>query len=871
VIVRNRKLAGACGLLFAVLIVAVAGLALAQEPMPPEAPPMTPPSPEEVAGQITLPKIQDVPYPSTEELLRGAARDWTIMLNDEVIISESIVPRPATLEQLETAYKAKEKERRGKTGEDLETFKRELDDLRYVNLILPGPPPLEVRVLRNKVARIIHHEDHILLRVDALLAEKNIELANELLVQLQRQWPDWPGLAERMQAFLFADASARLAADDAEACLMLAAELKQLNAEYPGLSDLAGQAAERLVRTAQESGDHVRARHYLMRLDDLFPGHPVFVQLSQGYATQALAMMNEAVALGKAGKFAESATLASEAVKAWPRLPALKAPHKAATERFQRLNVGVVLLPGGKKATPFPSLADSRADRLVRHHLFEIDDYRGGVPHYRTAYLDEWEPFDLGRRMKFSLSQTRQPWEAQPRVDATQIVAGLSDAIDSASPAYDERLASYLKSVTLSSPSEFEVTFARVPVRIESAMRAAPLVVSAAPPALAEEGTLKRVSFEGAGSESTELHGGFPLVSRDDRQAVFRRAIPEPNGLERYHVAEVIEKRYDNHEKALRGLEEGEVAMLPDLPDWIIRRVRGNKAFETQFFIQKYAMPTTHVLQFNPKSRPLGFRELRRALFQSIDRERLLYEIVLRDQALADQSRELVRLTKERPAGDAEVEKLRTELRDKKVAASGRLTNSPFPQFSYAVSPRLPAQPFDLSSSVAMTIAVAQQMGGNIPALRMAVPPEEIPQAIARKLVAVWARIGVNVEIVGEEEAESWDIAYRTLQLEEPITDLWTFLTVQPQARVEDLAPFPDWMKQELIALDRASDWNRAVELCQTLHRHLWSDMRFIPLWELDSYMVYRKQVRGVPQEPLHCYEQIDRWNVEAWYAADAN
>jgi len=853
---------------FVLLHVAAGSLSLAQEPMPPAAPPATPPSPEEAAGLVALPKIQDVPYPSTEELLRGQARDWTILLTEEVIVSESIAPRPATLEQLEAAFKAKEKERRGKTGEELETFKRELDDLRYVNLILPGPPPLDVRVLRNKITRIIHHEDHMLLRVDTLLQEKNIELANELLTQLQRQWPDWPGLAERLQAFLFADASERLATGDAEACLMLAAELKSRKADYPGLAELAGRATEQLVRSAQEAGDHIRARYYLMRLDDLFTGHPVFLQLSQGYATQAQALMNDAVAQGKAGKFAEAATLATEAVKAWPRLAALKAPHKAATERYQRLVVGVVRLPGAPKATPFPSEADVRADRLVRHRLFEIDDYRGGVSHYRTAYLDEWEPFDLGRRMKFSLSQTRQPWEAQPAANATQIVAGLTDALDPTSPAHDERLSSYLKSVTLSSPSEFEVTFARVPVRIESVMRATPL---SAAPLMAGDGALKPVAFEKEADASTSLPGGFPLVSADEKQVMFRRAIPEPNGLDRYHLTEIIEKRYENHERALRGLEEGEVSMLPDLPDWIIRRLSGNKEFEKQYFVQKYAMPTTHVIQLNPRSRSLGFRELRRALFQAIDRERLLYEIVLRDQELADQSKELVRLTRERPAGDADLEKLKIELRDRKATSHGRVTNSPFPQFSYAVSPRLPEQPFDLSSSVAMTIAVTQQMGGTIPVLRMAVPPEEIPQSIAKKLVAVWGRIGINVEIVGEEEADSWDLAYRTLQLEEPITDLWTFLTVQPHARVEDLAPYPDWLKQELISLDRSSDWNRAVELCQTLHRHLWSDMRFIPLWELDGYLIYRKQVRGVPQEPLHCYEQIDRWNVEAWYANDAN
>ncbi|HVJ67934.1 MAG TPA: hypothetical protein VM510_08125, partial [Caulifigura sp.] len=511
--------------LVAVFLVAMCVAVSAFAQAPPTDPP---PSPEDAAGQVKLPKLEEVPKPSTEELLRGPARDWAILLTDEVIVGEPIAPRPNTLEQLETAFKAKEKERRGKTGAELETFKRELDDLRYVNIVLPGPPTLEVRVLRNKVAKIIHHEDHMLMRVDDLLKEKNIELANELLIQLQRQWPDWPGLAERMHAFLFTDASERLAAGDAEACLMLAGELKIQKADYPGLAELAGQATEKLVKAAQEAGDHVRARYYLMRLDDLFAGHPVFQQLSQGYATQAQSLMNEAVAAGKAGKFAEAATLASDSVRAWPRLPALKAPHKAATERYQRLTVGVLRLPGEPKATPFPSEADVRAQRLIQFNLFEIDDYRGGVPHYRTTYLDEWEPFDLGRRMKFSLSQTRQPWEAQPPVDATKFVAGLMDALDPASAAYDERLASYLKSVTLSSPSEFEVTFSRVPVRIESVMRTSPLDSLERPATVSPEGKLKAVSFEGAASAKPDVVGGFPVAAADAKQVVFRRARLEP-------------------------------------------------------------------------------------------------------------------------------------------------------------------------------------------------------------------------------------------------------------------------------------------------------------------------------------------------------
>jgi hypothetical protein len=170
-----------------------------------------------------------------------------------------------------------------------------------------------------------------------------------------------------------------------------------------------------------------------------------------------------------------------------------------------------------------------------------------------------------------------------------------------------------------------------------------------------------------------------------------------------------------------------------------------------------------------------------------------------------------------------------------------------------------------------MSIAVTNQMGGQIPPLRLAVPPEPIPQAIVPKLLTAWRRVGIEVVPVeaGSADAAGWDIAYRTVQIIEPIVEIWPFLTVQDRAAIEDLTPFPDWLKQELIALERTADWNHATELIQTLHRHLWADVRMIPLWEVEGYMIYRKQLRGVPTDPLHCYEQIDRWNLEAWYATE--
>jgi ABC-type transport system substrate-binding protein len=474
--------------------------------------------------------------------------------------------------------------------------------------------------------------------------------------------------------------------------------------------------------------------------------------------------------------------------------------------------------------------------------------------------------------MRFTLTQTRQPWEAQPPLDAESVMLAIKSQLDRDSPMYDERLASYVESVTVESPFEFSIRFSRVPARIEPVLRDSSEAVSSdVLPVEPANAAIEKVAFIDSSAAQSKFTGGFPVVSSNEKETIYRRLRVEPDGLPQYHVAEIIEQRYDSHEKAYQGLIHGEVWMLPDLPDWIVRRAQTDRTLEKDFFIQKYAVPTTHVLQFNPKSRPLAFRELRRALLQAIDRDKLLNEIVLRDKVLIADLAERDKLLKERGADDKRVKELDKTIRERRQAAHARVVNSPFPSFSYANSPNLLPQGLDLSSAVAMSIAVTNQMGGQIPPLRLAVPPEPIPQAIATKLLTAWRRVGIQVVPVeaGSADAAGWDIAYRTVQITEPIVELWPFLTVQDRAYIEDLAPFPDWLRQELISLDRTVDWNHAVELIQTLHRHLWADVRMIPLWEVDGYIIYRKQLRGVPTEPLHCYEQIDRWNQEAWYATE--
>ena len=159
----------------------------------------------------------------------------------------------------------------------------------------------------------------------------------------------------------------------------------------------------------------------------------------------------------------------------------------------------------------------------------------------------------------------------------------------------------------------------------------------------------------------------------------------------------------------------------------------------------------------------------------------------------------------------------------------------------------------------------------------MIVVDEPIARAAAEKLVQSWHRFGIEVEIIlppsrlidPDSETAEWDLLYRTVQLVEPVVELWPFLALTGRTKVSDLDPFPDWLRQEIIDLDLISDWTEAVQATKRLHQHLWAEVMVMPLWEVDQYLVYRKNIRGVPVSPVQVYDEIDRWVVEAYYPAE--
>ncbi|MCH7687946.1 MAG: hypothetical protein IH899_14910, partial [Planctomycetes bacterium] len=779
-----------------------------------------------------LPKLADMNIPSAEDLLKLPPVDWIVLhgAKEHVIVSEPVYPRPNTLEKLKQRIDESKNWPRPINDAQHEQQKQRRYRLNYLEVVLPGEGETEspeYQLPTSKVNRIIHHEDLILRRVALLRDEEKYRDAFELLFSLSRRHPQWPGIEAEQNHLIFAEAATQLNNGRAASALVFLEQLHELQTDYPGLKKKLGDVVDRLVSDAHEVKDYRKARHFLGRLLALEPKHEVAVKWTESLLAESTTHLNEARQSSGNAQHDLAVISVEKAAHIWPRTPGLQAAHTRFTNRFQKLKVGVLRLPGDKTAFPFPAEVELRAKRLTQNNVFEysrIDE----IPHYRSRLFEQWEPVDLGRQTIFTLRQNRSYWESQPLVTALSIAETLSVRLDPDSLEYDERLASFVESVTVESPYEFRVYFSRVPLRTETMFHY---------PVVERQNVLQ----EANGSTASNGSGKLSVVSRsflqhasDEKHVSYRRNLAEPEGVSQYHVAEIIETKYASHKKAIQGLLRGEIDMLAHLQPWDVDKL----SEDDRFYIQQYALPFTHVLQFNPKNKALRNRELRRALVYAIDRPGILKRTVLRSPLMKH----------------------------------GRLTTAPFPRDSYAYNLTVTPRPFDLTQAFALTIAAKKQLKvKKLPDLKLLCDPDPIAQAAAAQLVNHWARIGVNVQrVTGNAPSDDWDILYRTVKLTEPYSELWPFLTLESRARVESLMHFPDWFNRQLIALDSAPDWNSATDTLKRLHRMLMDEVQIIPLWEVDDFMVLRKNITGVPKRPMHTYQSIELWRVNSWYPKDA-
>ncbi len=637
--------------------------------------------------------------------------------------------------------------------------------------------------------------------------------------------PAWPKYEEAYVRLILKDAEQHAARSDFEGALRLLEEIWKPDSAIEGLSARLGDVIDHQIAPLVEQHDYRQARHFLNRLATREPDHSIVQKWKGDLIAKATATIDEARAAAARGEAAAAVGIVDRAARIWPEAPGLKDAHRELTDRHQSLRVGVMRLPGETTRLPFLSDADDRARLLTTAPLFEptrIDDQ--GV-RYRSAFFETWEPTDLGRQVRFTLKLKRADWESRSVISSADLHQELSSRLDPASSTFDERLAGFVSGMTVQSPSEFTVQFRRLPLRLESLWQ---FTVGVQPESPSLEETPTGKTSTGLGRQR------FEDVSRDERQAVFRRVRPQPTSVRQRHVDEIVEIRYDSWETALQGLLRGEVTALPHAD------LRDLKALQDdgRFFVMPYALPQSHFLMFQPKTAALRDSQLRRAILHAIPRERLLSELVLNGA----------------PASHA------------------RLVTGPFASKSYGYNRLLEQPAYDPQLAAALALAARKRAGGTLPALKLWCPSDPTVRETARVMIENWKRVGLNVKLLDDappavdDADEAWDICYRTARFVEPVADIWPLLTLQADANVAALQPLPERTRRALLELERTIDWTTATKLLHRLLADLLTEARYVPLWEVDEYLVARRNLVGLPARPMHAYDDVERWTLQSWY-----
>lgn len=839
---------------------------------------------------FTLKEMLENHLPTVKELLDrekegGQRLDWIVMKNGSVYVVHPVSPRPDTLEKIQQRIDESKKWPRPKTEEERQEQNRRRSELGFLPIYLhDGGAEPEAKIYYTSIEKILHHEDLLLIRIRMLQESGDLPLAFELLFKLKRAKPGWPTLGEAEKRQLLAEAANHIRQKQDVDALVKLEELHDRDAQFtdekfPAPSKLMGEVVDRLASAALRQGDFRRARHYLGRLMRIDANHSVYRRWADDLQKRADKLQRQALDAADAKRHDEAARLIARAVDVWPAASGLQASYDELTNRFQRIAVGVFHLPG--EVSPFivPTLADERRRFLTETPLFEarrLDE----VVEYGTQYFRDWTPTDLGRTTVFELSAKRPYWQPQPAITAMDIGDSFRARLDPRSPYYDERLTSYVRSVRVPSPTRLEVRFFRVPPRLESVFRQPlvrwngrrsggdrPAVTSRsgrrkpnrlkAPPADAPTGS----TIPASGLLSPRFSPYKPETWTDRRQ-VYRRHIPEPDVVpdNRYHVAEIEELRFDTPRQAIQALKRGQVQVLAHLRPLEAKRLAEDRRIE----VRPYSVPITHAIQFNPETDALRDRELRRALTYALDRKAMLERIVLRT----------------RDGGDPD---------------DGRLVSAPFPRYSYAYGV-VRQKEYDITLALALSLTVRRgvqraheaaiggsmmlgflkrgEKSGWLPKLRMLVAPGDVSRNVAEACVKQWARIGIRVEIVQpgslrRGEPLHWDLVYRTSKMIDPVVDLWPYLTFERRARVASLKHLPDWLRQELIRVDLSPDWKSATDNLQALHAHLSKETVLIPLWEVDDYIAFRREVQAYDDsqaKPVHTYQNVVRWIARPGY-----
>ena len=694
----------------------------------------------------------------------------------------------------------------------------------------------DYEVMWRHIAKVELFEDLLLAEMRRLTAAGNFDEAFEYLLHLRTNYPQTAGLEEAHNAFLYQSAGSAFRQGNYAEALGLLEELHrraprfQPSATGPTLVQVLGSSADRLIGQYVAKEDYGSARTLLERLTKKYgaTNEPFAVKWREQLAEAAARQRDAAREALEREDFVAAYDAFAQMREIWPKVEG--GPELAAemAERYPLVQVGVLSSAQQAESRSLADPAARRIGRLVQRPLFQ---YQGMGPEggEYTCPFGETELSDDNLQLTFRLrpSTSSNPaangsgaaQEEASSLNAYRLSELLLPGAAASTPESGRDLRGLIKSVDVSNVWQLSVNFRRSHVLPQAAIQNA----------------------LGVPPDNPLFAGPYQwLTAPTDVTRFVTAANSQPAG--RGQMAEVVERVFDDPQRAVLALQRGEIDVLERVFPGDVEALKRNR----DVVIDNYGVPTTHLIVIRRHNPYLANRTFRRALLYGSDRE-----TILRDTLLGGAS-----------------------------APGWRVVSGPFPaptnrgdSAAYGYDQRIEPRAYDPRLAITLRIlgqrevkAVYDKGERKLPPLgklTLAHPADETARIACRALKAQWKQIGVEVELVElplgtfVDADQKHDLLYVQAQTAEPLIDAARLLGAN------GLAPSGnEFVDLCLRQIEAARNWRQVRQQFQELHRLLHEDVTIAPLWQTYDYFAYRKHLSGVGRRPAALYQHIEQWRL---------
>jgi ABC-type transport system substrate-binding protein len=305
---------------------------------------------------------------------------------------------------------------------------------------------------------------------------------------------------------------------------------------------------------------------------------------------------------------------------------------------------------------------------------------------------------------------------------------------------------------------------------------------------------------------------------------------------------ELVEKLIEKPDRAINALKRGEIDIYDRIFPADVYRLRNDSSIA----LGQYAVPTLHVLVPN-YAKPFPANKIfRRALLYALNREGIMRSELLGGGSLPG----CTAISGPFPAGTGASDPLAYAY-DERIAPR-------------AYDPRLGLTLVKLAATeLANQAKKANQPEPKLETIVIGYPPTEVAriaiQAIGMQLEVIKLKVELK-ELPPDKLADpdgACDFVYRELAVYEPLADAPKLLGVKGL-----FAESSPYVGLALRRLEATGNWQDASLALKDLHRISFDDVTVLPLWQLAEYYAYRKWLRGVGDQIVTLYQNVENWQI---------